>query len=201
MDAAAWKLELERVAPQLRVVAAADAKDWRAHLESAREHRRSIAGTFPDVRVMLDGVVKDVAGALEKIETREAYVNAQLAPLADEYRTRREKLDETQRAYDAASEATSSMTNELARLTEELEKVKGVIEDRGENNADATPLNTMKENMEKMREEIKVFEVRVAVCRSALLKHEVKRQAAIVAGKKAGGKKKRRPGADDDTPY
>ena len=114
---------------------------------------------------------------------------------------RREKLDETQRAYDAASEATSSMTNELARLTEELEKVKGVIEDRGENNADATPLNTMKENMEKMREEIKVFEVRVAVCRSALLKHEVKRQAAIVAGKKAGGKKKRRPGADDDTPY
>jgi estrogen-related receptor beta like 1 len=150
---------------------------------------------------MLVGVVKDVAAALEKIETREAYVNAQLAPLADEYRTRREKLDETQRAYDAASEATSSMTNELARLTEELEKVKGVIEDRGENNADATPLNTMKENMEKMREEIKVFEVRVAVCRSALLKHEVKRQAAIVAGKKAGGKKKRRPGADDDTPY
>lgn len=201
VDAAAWKLELERVAPQLRVVAAADAKDWRAHLESAREHRRSIAGTFPDVRVMLDGVVKDVAAALEKIETREAYVNAQLAPLADEYRTRREKLDETQRAYDAASEATSSMTNELARLTEELEKVKGVIDDRGENNADATPLNTMKENMEKMREEIKVFEVRVAVCRSALLKHEVRRQAAIVAGKKAGGKKKRRPGADDDTPY
>ena len=28
VDAAEWKLELERVAPQLRVVSAADAKDW-----------------------------------------------------------------------------------------------------------------------------------------------------------------------------
>ena len=37
VDPAAWKLELERVGPKLRIVmAAADANDWRNHLDEAR---------------------------------------------------------------------------------------------------------------------------------------------------------------------
>ena len=180
----------------------ADAKDWRAHLESAREHRRSIAGTFPDVRVMLDGVVKDVAGALEKIETREGVRQRAARAVGGRVPDASREAGRDAARVRRASEATSSMTNELARLTEELEKVKGVIEDRGENNADATPLNTMKENMEKMRE----GDQGVRSARRGVQKRAVEARGEETGGdrrgeKRRGGKKKRRPARDDDTPY
>ena len=38
IDPQEWKLELERVAPQLRTMVIADSKDWRSHLERAK-HR------------------------------------------------------------------------------------------------------------------------------------------------------------------
>lgn len=42
LDVESWRLELERVLPQLKVVLRADARDWRAHLEQMRTLRGSI---------------------------------------------------------------------------------------------------------------------------------------------------------------
>lgn len=39
VDPLLWKIELERVAPKLRITLAADAKDWRSHLDEAHAHR------------------------------------------------------------------------------------------------------------------------------------------------------------------
>jgi hypothetical protein len=48
VDATAWKLELERVAPQLKVAsAAAETKDWRAHLEQAKKAPAARRGGVP----------------------------------------------------------------------------------------------------------------------------------------------------------
>jgi len=107
VDAAEWKLELERVAPQLRVVAAADTKDWRSHLEAAHTHQENISRNFPDVRVMLDHVAADVEDMLEKIATRERFINNQLEPLAQEYQVHRESLNGMQERYNTSTEAGS----------------------------------------------------------------------------------------------
>jgi estrogen-related receptor beta like 1 len=115
VDAAEWKLELERVAPQLRVVSAADAKDWRTHLEAAHKHQEEIARTFPEVKVLLDHVAADVAQMMEKIDTRERYVNNQLEPLSAEYQHHRENLNGSQQRYNKSTEAVADLTNELAR--------------------------------------------------------------------------------------
>lgn len=40
MDPTAWKLEVERVAPKLRILLNADAKDWRSHLEEVGQHTK-----------------------------------------------------------------------------------------------------------------------------------------------------------------
>lgn len=41
-DSEAWRLELERVLPQLKVVVKTDPRDWRAHLEQMRTLRSNI---------------------------------------------------------------------------------------------------------------------------------------------------------------
>ncbi len=39
VDPTLWKIELERVAPKLRITIAADSKDWRSHLDEAHQHK------------------------------------------------------------------------------------------------------------------------------------------------------------------
>ena len=40
IDPTAWRLEVERVAPKLRITLNADAKDWRSHLEEVQQHSK-----------------------------------------------------------------------------------------------------------------------------------------------------------------
>lgn len=50
VDPVAWKLEVERVAPKLRVAVAPDMRDWRQHLEAAHTHMATLKTAWPDVR-------------------------------------------------------------------------------------------------------------------------------------------------------
>lgn len=38
VDPTAWRMEVERVAPRLRITLNANAKDWRSHLEEVQTH-------------------------------------------------------------------------------------------------------------------------------------------------------------------
>jgi estrogen-related receptor beta like 1 len=175
IDPAEWKLELERVAPQLRVASrAVETKDWRAHLEQAHKHRRRVRETFPEVKTRLEKVIADVSSSLEKIDRRERFVNDQLEPLAAEYKRERERLHETQERYNASTETVADLTNELARVGERLEEVKTTVAEGAENIADASPLNKLKASIKQLKDEVKVMDVRIAVVSNTLLHMDLK---------------------------
>lgn len=179
VDATAWKLELERVAPQLKVAsAAAETKDWRAHLEQAKKHRRRVAEAFPEARARLERVAEDAAGALAKIDQRERFVNDQLGPLAAEYKRECERMRETQERHDASAETVAELTNELARVGERLEEVRTTMAEGAENVADTTPLTKLKASVEGLQGEMKVMEVRIGIVSNTLLRMDLERRDA-----------------------
>ena len=179
VDATAWKLELERVAPQLKVAsAAAETKDWRAHLEQAKKHRRRVAEAFPEARARLERVAEDAAGALAKIDQRERFVNDQLGPLAAEYKRERERMRETQERHDTSAETVAELTNELARVGERLEEVRTTMAEGAENVADTTPLTKLKASVEGLQGEMKVMEVRIGIVSNTLLRMDLERRDA-----------------------
>ena len=179
VDATAWKLELERVAPQLKVAsAAAETKDWRAHLEQAKKHRRRVAEAFPEARARLERVAEDAAGALAKIDQRERFANDQLGPLAAEYKRERERMRETQERHDASAETVAELTNELARVGERLEEVRTTMAEGAENVADTTPLTKLKASVEGLQGEMKVMEVRIGIVSNTLLRMDLERRDA-----------------------
>jgi estrogen-related receptor beta like 1 len=96
VDPAEWKLELERVGPKLKITLAADTKDWRSHLEQAHSHKKEIESLLPESRSQLDRVRDDVGTELEKIGTRERFLNNQFDALIMEYRLVRERFTEVQ---------------------------------------------------------------------------------------------------------
>ncbi len=98
-DAEEWKLEVERVAPQLKVTVRVDNRDWRTHLEQMHTYRSGIEEALVTTRVHLDKLHGDIARTLEKISSREKYLNSQLeAPLA-ELRTLSDSLAAAKEQY------------------------------------------------------------------------------------------------------
>ena len=69
-DATEWKLEVERILPQLKVTFKAENKDWRARQEQRLNYKTQIATSLKDAEAMLTRFHTDIAKSLEKISTR-----------------------------------------------------------------------------------------------------------------------------------
>ena len=93
-------------------------------------------------------------------------------------------MESAQRAYDEGNERVSALTNELARIGERLERAKGEMASKGDEVSDATPLTKLRDVADRMREEMRTMEVKIAIARNAL-GHASMRRAASGAGRAA----------------
>ena len=60
VDPAEWRLEVERVAPRLKITVASNARDWRSHLDEAHKYSEEISSVWPDTQAALGAVQSEV---------------------------------------------------------------------------------------------------------------------------------------------
>jgi hypothetical protein len=115
IDREQWDLEYQQVAPRLQIRVAAEARDWRTHLDAASEqllrtfpeesslhaatgmvstHFEGVGSgsipAWPQTKKHLQQVQAEVAEQLTKIETREQFLNNELTSRTDEYRNKKQ---------------------------------------------------------------------------------------------------------------
>lgn len=107
IDREQWDLEYQQVAPRLQIRLAAEARDWRTHLETAADHLRrtfpssekeaahssshdTIAAVWPVTKKHLHRVRQEVSEHLDKIDSREEFLNNELAARTDEFRNKKQ---------------------------------------------------------------------------------------------------------------
>ncbi|XP_015233813.1 PREDICTED: intraflagellar transport protein 57 homolog isoform X1 [Cyprinodon variegatus] len=173
VDAAEWRLEVERVLPQLKVTIRADNKDWRNHLDQMHQHRDGIKSSLKETESYLDNLQVDIGKTLEKVSSREKYINRQLENLIQEYRNAQAKLSEEKELYKQACGGVTEKTRVLAEISEELEKVKQEIEDKGRSMSDGGPVVKIKQSFTKLKQEITQMDVRTGVVQHQLLQAEL----------------------------
>eukprot|EP00051_Salpingoeca_urceolata_P027961 m.484219 g.484219 ORF g.484219 m.484219 type:complete len:420 (-) comp23254_c0_seq1:33-1292(-) len=169
VDAAEWRLEVERVMPQLKVHIRADNKDWRLHFEDMQQHHTAIQSSLVDTKGQLDRLHTEISRTLEKIGSREKYVNTQLDSLLQEYRVQQDSLAGTTERYNQANQSVTELSRELARLTEELDDVKASMDDRASSMTDAGPLVKIKQALTRIKTETAQMELRTGVVEHILL--------------------------------
>lgn len=177
VDAAEWRLEVERVLPQLKVTIRTDNKDWRNHLDQMHQHRDGIKSSLRDTKSYLDKLQEDIGKTLEKVSSREKYINNQLEPLIQEYRSAQAKLSEAKERYRQASGGVMERTRVLAEISEELEKVKQEMEDKGSSMSDGAPVVKIKQSLTKLKQEIVQMDVRIGVVEHTLLQAKLKEKS------------------------
>ncbi|KAK1879257.1 Intraflagellar transport protein 57 like [Dissostichus eleginoides] len=177
VDAAEWSLEVERVLPQLKVTVRTDNKDWRIHVEQMHQHRDGIKSSLKEATSYLDRLQEDVGKTLEKVSSREKYINNQLESLIQEYRGAQAKLSQAKERYQQASGGVTERTRVLAEISEELEKVKQEMEEKGSSMSDGAPVVKIKQSLTKLKQEIIQMDVRIGVVEHTLLQAKLKEKS------------------------
>lgn len=173
-DAADWKMEVERVLPQLKVTIRTDNKDWRVHVEQMHQHKDGIETSLTETKSYLDKLHDEITRTLEKIGSREKYINNQLEHLLVEFRGAQDSLAETRERYKQASGGVTERSRLLAEVSEELEKVKMEMEDRGSSMTDGAPLVKIKQSISQLKKENTQMDIRMGVVEHILLQAKLK---------------------------
>jgi estrogen-related receptor beta like 1 len=121
-------------------------QDWRAHLEQMQTYHTSITDTLAIARTQLSRLSEEVKRSLEKIGSREKYLNSQLdgfinynnnwynkicSGLLNTFRQAQDRLAETREKYRDASGGVTTRSRRLAELSDELDHIKQQMEERG----------------------------------------------------------------------
>ncbi|XP_037116490.1 intraflagellar transport protein 57 homolog [Syngnathus acus] len=153
VDAAEWYLEVERALPRLKVTVKNDNKDWRIHVEQMHRHRDGISSSFREAEGYLEKLREDIGKTLEKVRSREKYVNNQLEHLTQDYRQAQAQLGQAKEQYRRASEGLTEKARVLADMDDELTRVKRETERRNSSVSDGAPLVTIKRCMTEQKQE------------------------------------------------
>nr|VZI35394.1 unnamed protein product [Spirometra erinaceieuropaei] len=170
IDRGDWQLEVERVLPQLRVAIRTEAKDWRSHLEQMTRHKAEIEACFNESKGYLLRLHEDLSRSLDKIGSREKYINSQVDQLLTEYRCAQDRLCEVKEKYRQASGGITERSKVLGDLTDELERVKQEMDQRGSSMTDGSPVVRIKQAIQRLKAEITAMDIRTGVLEHTLLR-------------------------------
>lgn len=176
IDPHVWQLEVERVVPKLKVTIPNDAKEWRTHLSQTRQYKQVIESQFPNAKAQLEKLSRELSGALERIRAKENFINTQFDHRALDYRTQQEELTQVQTQYTELNEVVINYQIDLKNLSEELEVVKGEMEERSSTVTDTAPIVKMKEAFKKLRSDTRQLEVRIGVVSHTLMQAKLRQR-------------------------
>jgi len=177
-DALEWKMEVERVMPSLKVHLRSD-KDWRTHLDQMLENRKNMSTSLTASKTHLDQMHHEITRTLEKITSREKYINSQMEGPIAEYRRLKDRLAEIEEKYRSAGSTVTDQSRTLAQITEELEGIKAQMDEKGTTMTDSGPLVKIKQAITKVKNELIQMELRIGVLQHVVITAKVNDKTAM----------------------
>mmetsp|Transcript_65694 Transcript_65694/g.186456 ORF Transcript_65694/g.186456 Transcript_65694/m.186456 type:complete len:408 (-) Transcript_65694:182-1405(-) len=176
IDPKEWLLEVERVAPKLKIQMPNDSKEWRTHLQQTRGYKQVIETQFPAAKAQLEKLSANLTSALDRIKSKEAFINTQFDHRALDYRQQQEELTQVQSQYTHSNEVVMNLQIELKNVQEELEVVKNDMEERSSTVTDTAPIVKMKDAFKKLRTDTRQLEVRIGVVSHTLMQAKLRQR-------------------------
>ncbi|XP_045519367.1 intraflagellar transport protein 57 homolog [Pieris brassicae] len=171
-DWEAWKLELERVAPALRLKITADARDWRARHAQMRLYKDELFERFKTTSSQLKKVYTNINSSMDKINARENILNEQFEPIIREYGALLDKLNKVTNESKEASVGLAEKQEILNELTAKVEIIKQRTESRGSSMNDNAPLINAKKAVETLKKDIQELDFQIVVLLWMLISKE-----------------------------
>jgi len=174
----AWRIELERVTPQLKVQVVSDPKEWRNRLVNTKSNQQTVAALAPETYQTLERLADDLERTLQALRKAESKLNSQCQTEVQDYVDKQEEVSTKQEECQKQSEYINSLTNDLAAVSDDLLKIKEKMDARGNSMTDTSPLIQMKTSLGRLRTEAKQLEIRIGVVTHTLVAKKLKQNIA-----------------------
>ena len=99
-------------------------------------YQSSIDESLTDTKSYLEKLYDEISRTLEKIASREKYINQQLDETMQALRSYQDKLAECKDTYKMRSTGINERTQQLSLVTNELQRVKDEMEEAGQSMTD-----------------------------------------------------------------
>jgi estrogen-related receptor beta like 1 len=175
-DPREWQLELERVTPQLRVQVQGDSNEWRQHVSQTHHYSKSLLEQMPQTTAQLSALGEDLGQILQRLRSKEAYINTQFDSRATDFRARQRELEEVTQHYNELNESHMSLLEELRASTEEYEQLKGEMAERSQTVQDTAPLVKIKDARNKLKADICQMDLRIGVVHHTLMQAKLRQR-------------------------
>lgn len=127
LDLKEWQLEVERVAPRLRMNYQKEGREWRAHYETVKQYTSQIRGLIPDCRSRLERVSDDIGKLLEKIARREKNINDSLNNLGSEFKVKAEESKTVAAKYNNLNERVRELAENYRKIADKHEQLQVLL--------------------------------------------------------------------------
>jgi len=174
-----WKLELEEVLPSLRVTIKLDYRDWRTSLKQMKDHKLMMNAAIDKVKPLLVYLCSTLGETMEKVYSREQYLNNSLDSLLIEYRNSKDELARVNEHYKTLSNGVVKRQDTLLKITEKLDIIKQEMDERGSSMTDGTPLINIKKAIATIRTDIMEMDVRIGVLQHGFFMSKVHEKSVI----------------------
>nr|CAG4648109.1 EOG090X0ADS [Moina brachiata]SVE93160.1 EOG090X0ADS [Moina brachiata] len=158
-DVETWRSEVERVIPRLKLSMKPDARDWRSRLDMLFKYSDNVSSMMSSSQSLLQRVSVDIEKSMERVETREKYLNTQLNDLLSQYSKTQEQLNQVDEKYSKLSVGIDDRNRKLNQLNEEIQRIKTELDERSLNMTDGTPLVNLKKVLVRLKGELNVMDV------------------------------------------
>ncbi|KAK9512571.1 hypothetical protein O3M35_000967 [Rhynocoris fuscipes] len=170
----AWKIELERVTPLLKVSIKSASGDWRSHLEAMKNHQSGLNDVSSFVSTQLNKLEADIDSVMHKINKREKLINNQFDSLLAQHRALQEELAAVNEKYREVNVGVVERQKILSQLSDNLESVKQEMEERGATMSDGSPLVHIKKAIKDIKKEISEMDITIAVAEHMIVESKLR---------------------------
>ncbi|XP_050535827.1 intraflagellar transport protein 57 homolog isoform X3 [Daktulosphaira vitifoliae] len=174
-----WNMEVEQVLPLLRLTIKLDSKDWRANLHKMNEYKLIMDKTLKVIKPLLNNLHDKLEETIEKVYSREKYLNSTLDSLLIDYRNSQVELALVSEQYESSNNGIMERQELLTKITEQLDVVKQEMDERGLSMTDGTPLINIKKAISEIKTDIMKMDVRIGILQHGYLVSKMHNKTVI----------------------
>ncbi|CAG7836825.1 unnamed protein product [Allacma fusca] len=178
-DAEQWRLEVEQVLPQLKITIKQDSQDWRQRQDQMKTYAQSVNEIVDQLDGPMDRMITDAKSVIEKVKTREKFINSQFETLFVELSVAQDTVTNSKDKHRELSNEISNRNRSLSHLNDQLENTRRLLDDRGSIMADGAPVAATKRAIHTLNKELGDIEVEIGVMEHYLLKSLVQEQSFL----------------------
>ncbi|CAG7816579.1 unnamed protein product [Allacma fusca] len=178
VDTEQWRLEVERVLPQLKITIQQDSQDWRQRQEQMRTYTEAVSDVVEQLDGPLDKMITDARSVIEKVKTRENFINTEFETLLMELSVTQDNVATMKDRHRELSNKATTKNRTLSQLNDELDTIRRQLNDRGSIMADGAPVSATKKSIAALKKELGDMEVEIAVVEHCLMKSLLQEQIA-----------------------